>query len=243
MAYYNRNGEALNIGKRKMEYLSAGYCGTVSHDNEIILKEYFSNTWPDCRLSAEMFDRLKDINNDHFIELFEIYSNINKSKLEEDKVNNKKFIVDAYTAKYYSDDSVNVLYESIDYILDNFHELEKLFDIFTDNAILTNDIRRENTILGHSGIVIIDPDTFSISIMPKHRIAIWNKIKLLALFRSVLKSSMNDIENCDDGLMNIFFNLGAVDVDSKTDVTYELSKELKHVKWPREYLKKIDKEN
>lgn len=163
---------------------------------------------------------------------------MDKSELREYKLNNRKFIVDAYTAKYYSDDSVNILCEPIDYILDNFHELEKLFDIFTDNSIVTADIKRKNAILSHSGIIIIDPDAFSISIMPKHRIAIWNKIKLLALFRSVLKSSMNNIENCDDGLMNIFFNLGTVDVDSKTDVTYELSKELKHVKWPREYLKK-----
>lgn len=70
MAYYNRNGETLNIEKKKMEYLSSGFCGTVSHDNEVILKEYFSDTPKSGRLSAEMFDVLKDINNDHFIKLF-----------------------------------------------------------------------------------------------------------------------------------------------------------------------------
>lgn len=163
---------------------------------------------------------------------------MDKSELREYKLNNRKFIVDAYTAKYYSDDSVNILCEPIDYILDNFHELEKLFDIFTDNSIVTADIKRKNAILSHSGIIIIDPDTFYISALPKRSITIENKRELLFLFKSILSNSMKNMENCHDMLRKISFDLDEVYIDSKTDIAYGISKELKHVKWPREYLKK-----
>ena len=160
------------------------------------------------------------------------------SEIIQYKANVRKFFVDAYTAEYYSDDSVNVLYESIDYILDNFNELEKLFDIFTDNLIITDDVKRKNSILSHSGIIIIDPDTFYTSSFPKQDIAVINKKELLTLFRSVCTSSIGKIENHDDILKKIVLDLTNIDIGSKTDITYEISKKLTYVKKPIDYLTK-----
>lgn len=236
MAYYNRNGKTLKI--KEMEYLKSGECASVCHNNEIILKEYFSDTLINCRLSSKMFDILKDIDDKHLIKLFEIYSDMSLSELIQYKTNVRKFFVDAYTAEYYSDDSVNVLYEPVDYIIGNFSELEKLFDIFTDNSIITDDVKRKNAILSHSGIIIIDPDTFYISPLPKQDIAIANKKELLTLFRSICTSSIGNIENHDDILRKIVLDLANIDISSKTDITYEISKKLTHVKKPIEYLLK-----
>lgn len=236
MAYYNRNGNTLKIKRKEMEYLTSGECASVSHNSEIILKEYFSDTLINCRLSPKMFDILKDINDKHFIKLVEIYSDMNLSELIQYKTNIRKFFVDAYTAEYYSDDSVNVLYEPTDYILDNFSELENLFDIFTDNSIITDDVKRKNARLSHNGIIIIDPDTFYTSSLPKQDIAIANKKELLTLFRSICTNSIGNIENHDDILRKIVLDLADIDINSKTDITYEVSKKLAYVKKPIEYL-------
>ena len=115
MSYFDINGAYFS--KKNMQYLSSGQCASICHNKEIVFKEYFSDTLPNCRLSPKMFDILKSINNKHFIKLFNIYSDMNLIELIEYKTNIRKFFVDAYTAEYYSDDSVNVLYESIDYIL------------------------------------------------------------------------------------------------------------------------------
>lgn len=236
MTYYNRKGKTLK--KEKMQYLSSGQCASVCHNNKIILKEYFSDTFLNCRLTTKLFDILKDIDDKHFIKLFEIYSDMNLSELIQYKINARKFIVDAYTAKYYNDDSVNALYESVDYILDNFSELEKLFNIFTDNSIITDDVKRQNAIFSPSGIIIIDPDTFYTASYPKEDITIANKRELLILFRSICISGIEKNENKDEIFNKIVLDLANINVDNKTDITYEISKKLKYVKKPIDYLRK-----
>lgn len=236
MAYYNRKGEALILGK--MEYLSSGECASVCHNGEIILKEYFSDTLMDCRLTAEVFDILKDIDNEHFMKLFDIYSDMSLLELIQYRLKARKFVVDAYTAKYYQDDSVNVLYESIDYLLDNFGELEKLFTILADNSIVTDDVKRKNAILSPNGIIIIDPDIFSISSFSKQEIAIENKKDLLVLLRSICLYCLGEVENKEEIKRRIVLDLANIDIDPKTDITYEISKKLKQVKRPIDYLMK-----
>lgn len=189
-----------------------------------------------CRLNVLLFDILKGIDNDHFIKLIEIYSDMDLSELIQYKINVRKFSVDAYTAKYYSDDSVNALYESINYILDNFSELEKLFDIFTDNSIITDDVKRGNAILSNDSIIIIDPDTFYISSLPKLDIAIENKKELLVLFMSICVSGIRKIKNRETVIQKIILDLADIDIDCKTNITNEIYKKLKYVKRPIDYL-------
>jgi len=236
MAYYNRDGCLLKLNRKEFQYFSSGQCAFVSHNNEIVFKEYFSDTLVNCRLSPDLFDILKDIDDEHFIKLFEIYSEMDLLELMHYIVNIRRFVVDSYTACYYSDDSVNALYENNDYILDNFNELEKLFDVFTDNSIITEDVKRENAILSHSGIVIIDPDAFYLSSLPKEDITVFNKQQLLCLFRSICVSGIGKIENRDDILRKVVLDLAEINIDSKTDLTYEIFKKLQYVKRPIEYL-------
>ncbi len=241
MAYYNRDGKILNVRDKKMQYLTSGENAQVFYNDDIIFKEYFSES--ECRLKPKMFDILKTVNNKHFIELYEIYSDFDIKELCEYKTNKREFIVDAYTAKYYSDDSVNPLYESTDYILDNFYELGLLFDLFTDNLIVVNDVKRENTRLSREGIVIIDPDSFSKEepekdirpILGKDIISTMNKRELLALFRKICISSLKVLENYEEMRKRIILDLANIIVYDTTDVAYEISKKLRNYKRPIDY--------
>ncbi len=241
MAYYNRKGEKLKKIKEAMEYLSSGESASICHNNEIIFKEYFSDTITQCRIDPKIFDILKDIDDDYFIKLIEIYSNMDLSELFQYKINIRKFLVDAYTAVYYKDDSVNVLYEHKNYLLESLRGLERLLGIFTDNSIITDDLKRKNAILSSSGIIIIDPDTFYKSSLPKEDIAIANKKELLTLLRSICISCIEKNENYEGILSKIILDLADIDVDNNTNITDELSKKLKYVKKPVEYLVKAKK--
>lgn len=241
MPYFNRNKEKVKL--TDMEYLTSGSCARIFHNQEIIFKQYISGTLLHCKLSEKMFDILAQINNPHFIELFDIYSYFNFNKLSENKKDTLPFIVDAYTAKYYPDDSINVLFEHKDYILDNFRELEKLFRIFSENRIYTDDIRRANSVIGKDGIVIIDPDFFyqpeylyssnSIECSKEH-ITMLNKSNLLNLFRSILVSCVENEPNYENIITFINNELTNLEVKDNTDVTHELSKKLKYIKKPIE---------
>ena len=131
-AYYDRDCKKMKLN-RNMQYLNHGCCAHVFTDKDIILKKYFKKTPWICRLKPKMFDLLKDINNPHFIELYEIYQSLNLIQLFKYKQQKFQFITSAYSAKYYEEASIDILYESIDYILDNFRELEILFKIFSDS--------------------------------------------------------------------------------------------------------------
>lgn len=236
MAYYNRNHKKFKIND--IEYLNSGECAKVLYNKDIIFKEYYSETYHHCRINEKMFDILKNVNNPHFIELYDIYCDFDFIELLENKIGILPFVVDAYTAKYYPDDSVNVLYEHKDYILDNFMELENLFDIFTKNMICTDDIKKENTVISKESIIIIDPDLFYTMEKSKESISALNKKKLLNLFRSILLNSLENEPNHGKIITYIDNELANIEVTNNTDVTYEISKKLKYSKKPIELFKR-----
>ena len=244
MAYYNCEGKKLRLNLDKMEYLNSGNCALVIHDSNIIFKEYFSKTIMRNRITPNLFDILKNLNNSHFVELYDYYikcSSLNlKSRLEDEILK-----IDAYTAKYYDDNSVNILFENKDYILDNFSELELLFDSFSSNEIIVNDMCRKNSILGKNGIVVIDPDlfvsykdlrkSFGVEFYYKVKrnflLSIENKKELLLLYKDLILSSMKSMGynlDTDDS----FASLYDIEVDENTIVVDEISKRLKNVKKP-----------
>ena len=170
--------------------------------------------------------------------MYDIYSDFNFIGLLKNKIGISSFNVDAYTAKYYSDNSLNVLFENKDYILDNFKELETLFEVFSENGICTDDVKRDNAVIGKDGIIIIDPDLFYTMESTKETILKINKNNLLQLYKSILINS----STCEDNHANIvkFINneLVNINVTSNVDVTYEISKKLRYIKKPIDFFRK-----
>lgn len=228
MIYYDKNRKPINIDIEKMEKIkSTGISSRVFHNDRIILKKYRPRIHPFCKITPKMFKTLKTIQNDHFIELYEMFSE--KKRL--------RFKIDAYTAKYYSPEDINIYEQPTDYILDNFSELEKLFEVFTNERIETDDIKFENSILTSNEIIIIDPDLFTKSFLSKDIISVANKLELLKLLRSILiKTVKAKGYECILGKESLF----DFKVDENTDITHELSKKLKPYKKTIDYFKKYN---
>ena len=231
MDYYNRNFQKLEL--ENMKYLSQGDCGEASHNDEIILKEYFGFTNNSYRIKENIFDILKSIDDKHLIELYDIYTAKNKIKIFFGKILQSQFKVDCYTAKYYSDNSVNALNEPKEYLLENLFELQKLFNILTENNICTKDVKRANTIIGKEGIVIIDPDLFYIP-NEKENVALINQLNLLNLFKSICLASIDTKRDLDSILKYLEKEVLDFNLTEKTDISYEISKKLKYRRCPKD---------
>lgn len=216
-----------------MKYLSQCDCGEVSYNDEIILKEYFGFINNSYRIKEKVFDILKSIDDKHLIELYDIYTAKNKIKIFFGKLLQCQFKVDCYTAKYYSDNSVNALNEPKEYLLENLFELQKLFNILTENNICTKDVKRANTIIGKEGIVIIDPDLFYIP-KEKENVALINQLNLLNLFKSICLASIDTKRDLDSILKYLEKEVLDFNLTEKTDISYEISKKLKYRKCPKD---------
>lgn len=255
MGYYNRNGEKINLRLKDMKYLDCGRCAEVFYDSEFIFKRYFTSTDKNLRMTSSSFDFLKSVNNPHFVQLYDIYTEYSLFEFFRSKFKGIPFKIDAYTAKYYPDDSVNILHENKNYILDNFRELEALFDIFSNENVLVHDASRKNAILSKNGIVLIDPDLFLVNpdlyklfgdvgdeiypmIIRDFSFTIRNKKKLLFLFKNLLiNASSRGVEQdnfLDDDLLSLF----DFEITNDTEVSYEISKVLKNVQKPIDFFTK-----
>lgn len=233
MAYYNRNKKKFD--QSNFKYLNKGNCATVDYNHDIIFKQYFPSTELGHRLKACVFDILKDIDNPHFIELIDIYANDSLLKLIFNKLWEEDFIVDAYSAKYYENENINVLTQPVDYLLDNIRELEILLGIFSSNAILVDDIHSENVIYTPQKMIIIDPDWFRI--YKDEDLVIRNKRKLLWLCKDICEDLLS-LKYTYEKIDNMVKKLTNFEVNEKTEVAYELSKKLVGVKRPIDYLVK-----
>lgn len=242
MAYYNRNYEKLKLNG--MKYLNSGNCAKIFYKQGIIVKEYYSETIYRCRLSAPMFDQLKNINHPNFIKLFDIYHDFDLLELMKNKITPFHFLVDAYTAQYYLEDSTNILQKQKDYLLENFRELEKLFNIFTEQGICTGDVKRKNTVIENDRIIMIDPDLFYQSKDSKIFISIANKKNLFHLFQSIFIDYFQEHPYNPDLISEIDFisymykKLPNMEITENTIITDEISKNLKYVKKPIDLFKK-----
>ena len=172
------------------------------------------------------------------MKIYDIYSKMSTLELAQYILKQRIFIVDAYTAKYYPEEPINVLYEHTDYLLDNFNELEILFKIFSYNGIVTDDVKGENTVLNKNSIIIIDPDAFYTSKESQKNLLIWNKKELLHLFKSLLLDSARENENSKKWLLinrKIDNDLTNFEIEENTNITNEFSKRLCYVKRPIDY--------
>ena len=227
MNYYTRENQRFKFNNNDMHLLNNhGNCGYIYTDGNIIFKIYKKDLPEKYKIFPTVFDELKKINNPHFIELQTLYTN---------KKIFSKFRVDAYTAKYYPEDSTNILYRRTEYLLDNFYEIELLFNTLTNNHILTDDVRRVNTILGNNTIVIVDPDQFLVTVDSLKYISKSNKKKLLFLFRSILIDAISKINNTADKRFIMERDLFNFELNNDTNITSELSKRIKHVKYPIDF--------
>ncbi len=246
MTYYNRDNERLDT--HNMHYLDSGNFGSVYLKEDTIIKIYH----PECidpfegKITLEVFDILKEIHHPNFIELLDVYSNLDLLTLLCRKFKLiYHFQIDAYTAKYYLSSDINPLLESKDYLLDNLRNIMSLMDIFTRRRIRVDDLRSGNIVLTKENMVIIDPDYFRLTILPLDKLTIHNKKSVFILFKDICSNYLEEIllqENPTltlqqrmiraDKIVNRQFD--DIRITDQTDIPAVLSKRLKSVKKPVE---------
>lgn len=152
MIYYNSNGEKREYTNLKP--FNSGSCGQLFYyDNDKLLKIYFARTHEDGRIKKYVYNVIKEMNSSHIVNILEL--------LYKEKTNNaERQIVEAYTCGYIKPEEVDILTTSTEYLLENIHELDKVFKYFTSKKVVVDDVRPANTILQKDKIVLIDIDSF-----------------------------------------------------------------------------------
>lgn len=253
MAYYDRKNSKLD--ERNMEYLDSGGFANIYFDGEKILKVYHLDSLNPFqgKITLEVFDLLKEIKHPNFMELLDIYSELNLFGRLYRKFNfSDEFFIHAYTAKYYRKDDINPLLENKDYLLDNLNGIDHLCTLLTKLRIRLDDLRTENTIFTNEKMIIIDPDYFRLTTSPLDKLAIHNKESLFALIKDICSSYLEEVlfqENptltssqriiSADKIVNKQFN--DIHITEQTDIPAVLSKRLKSVKKPVELFRREQK--
>ena len=239
MKYYDRNCQTTEFDIQQMEKVGKGECAQVyRYQSDKILKVYFSTTVLEARLQPRVFDILKDIENEHLMKIYQLYSDMNYLSQILYKMKCLSFTTDAYTAEYYQEQKINALEEPTEYLLDNVKELEDLFDIFTKKQAITWDVKRANTVMDSNNIIIIDPDLFYISKLSNVYTARTNKMNLLRLVRSILYWASTEQQDYQKLEREITIELDETNISGKTNVTDYLYKKLKYSKKPIDYFRK-----
>lgn len=250
MAYYDRKNRKLD--KRDMKYLANGGFGNVYFDEETILKVYY----PKCidpfegKITLEVFDILKEIHHPNFIELLDIYSNLDFLTLFCRKFNLiYSFQIDAYTAKYYQKEDINPLLESKDYLLDNLREIDQLCTLLTKLRIRLDDLRAGNTIFTKEKMIIIDPDYFRLTALSMKQLTIHNKKSLFLLMKDIFSNYLEEFITKEDPTSTtrqliitadsiVNKRLNDIYITEQTDIPAVLSKRLKSAKKTVELFRK-----
>ena len=242
MYYIDRKGYKLENEDKFSEYVDKGACGEIYRYGDTILKKYYLSTEHFIRIKKDIFDFLKDTDYSCFIKLYNAYMKIDydiKSKLWFRITNHNKFIIDAYTAKYYEKTDIDPAFISKEYLLESFYKIESFFNYLSKNKIKVYDIKRENVVFTDDGIVLVDPDLYEfLHEYSVERTLINNKICLNYLFKSILINNCNTTYECDK--LDRFYvdNFNPNSVTSKTEVTSNISKVLKNVKKPIEIIRR-----
>jgi len=181
MNYYNKKHKKINL--RDFSKIGYGGYSTVYRNGSIIFKKYDDSIRDEnLKISEELFNILKNIHNEHLEELYDLYT---KTTLLKSYLNSS-FVIDGYTAKYYKKTDIDLLFTPMDYIFDNFNELEKLFDSLAEYLITVRDIRLDNAIIRDEYITMIDPDLYQTNQGSIETNKYINKKALLSFFNQIL---------------------------------------------------------
>lgn len=275
MFYFSRNKEIFKLDK-EYERFSSGECGEVYTNEKNVFKVYFKNTLDEFRLDEEIFEFIKQIDSQNLMEIYEIYTKASLKNAFGSLTQYNDFQIDAYLAKYYKKDDINVLLKHKDYLLESLEEIEKQFACFTEYLIFLDDIKFENSICTENEIVLIDPDCFrkayitdglDVTTIENGSISTSgiyynsnihctmdylienNKWVLINYFVDLLSTNFLSFKNyelenfgfCGDSRdlakmhkkIKSFYHLNLNKCDSFTDI---VSKELKYVRTPLEYI-------
>ena len=198
----------------KFSDFDEGSCAILYRYNNILMKSYKLECKPANYFSKKTFDRLKQLNLDSIVKLYNYYYNDIELLL--------KFILppSVYTMKYIYNPKIILLNQTSDYLLDIVSKLEKDVNILSNNKILMFDAHYSNIIFQENKAKIIDIDLYRNAKFTSYKtILIHNKIQLLNYIVSTLRHELEKQNYYNYKFENLFlFSL------KNTNVTDYLNK-------------------
>lgn len=239
MAYIDEKGKKFKYDYKDLKHLDQGDCANIFYDNKIIFKIYDEDLPLKYKIQPDIFNVLKEINNPHFIKLYDLYMHVNLLERFLYLIHSINFMVDCYTAKYYKKEKLDPMFMDKEYLLNSLYEIEKIFNELAINKIKVSDIKKNNTVYTNDSIVIIDPDFFRFSTESQEDIKKWNKRNIITLFESILLSPSEITLDERDKLRKWYIDNPLIrKVYNANNATDEIAKKLQYVKRPIDIIRK-----
>lgn len=205
--FYDTKGNIRNLNGLKTG--KTGNCGEIFRDGNVHYKKYFYGTACHERLKYDVWKVLQAIDNSHLVNIFELlYNQINVFSRESLLEDIQEFCVDGYLYDWVVEEKVDVIGGPIEYLWENMYELFCLGEVFSGYRVFMGDVKRENSVITKSGIVLIDPDLFMFNNPGAWDLEVenYNNQSIIELFEQIIYSEARkrqidvDTEEIFDGL-------------------------------------------
>lgn len=167
-------------------------------------------------LNTTVFDLLKTIKHNNFINLIERYHRVPKTSEN----------VEAYTYERIKGDIYNILFMRTDFVMNEFRAIQGLYKIFNEEGVIVSDAHADNSVVLWDRIVIIDPDLFYQYHGKKEILMARNKCTFVDFMESYFDKTL-----CDKEKTNELFD----GLSKETDPVKSLDLRLKGYKFPYDY--------
>ena len=207
------------------ELIGSGSCGEVYSNGDIAYKKYFDDCFIN-RINKDVFDVLKTIDSDAFVKLMG-YTMTNISCND---------VIESYFYKYVNGIDDLMIDLPMEYTYETLHNFQVLLNKLNEKNIAIFDAGEDNVIKSNNGLVIIDPDLYSMDRSGNKRVLNeLNKEYLVEYITSVLKEeyiskyNLNKTKKLYNELLeldNIFFECDTLDSNLKDRLNYKNPEEL-----------------
>lgn len=222
-----------NINQRKSfiltedNFIGKGSVGLVYRNEDRCFKHLkWYNRWQ-VNTIVKMLENLKLIEHSCLCKLHDLYYV---------KENDITSLV-GYEMDYYDANDLNILHSSIDYILDNFHDLIILVSEITKKGISIEDLHYGNVILQANRIVVIDVDNYHFCDLEYAELFYKNCKQLKLLLRGMLLESIRKSGLEEDMHWEYLKSFELIKYNNDVDIECILQ-ELKKYNTPFEFIKK-----
>jgi len=229
MSLYNKDLIKMDINIDELERINDIVTNAfIYRYKSIILKKYWIYT--EYAIKDDVFNKLCNIDNKHFIKLYDLFTIINDEEYDNvynNFINGKySFSKSGYTAQYYEPYDINPLLVKSSYLINSVDGLIEMIELLSSMHIIMSDVKVRNIIYQKDGIVLIDPDYYDISDKDINSIKNNNYKELLMLLKSIYTSLYFDKVH----IINKLFN--ELESENLYESVCEFKKKLKKVDKP-----------
>lgn len=227
MVYYNTKGQLVDFSLES-PILHGTSANIYPIRDTLYFKKYYPSTPEALRMNYEMFPFFKKLNHPFICQVMDLYYAKECNKEEHLFLDH---LTAGYTFQFIEEMASNLLEESVDFLIYNLENLERLMGLFTENQVKAQDLKKDNTVFSEHRIILIDLDSCRRVQEEKAVLQRWNQLKLKQLFLELFRRSASYSFLYDKKVQDLFF------VEEGKLLIDEVKRRLIKYKNPLNYLK------